>query len=178
MSGSRVNDGVAIARRGDVFTVLWKAPARMDRIQWMFDAADEFASKTSQGVLALVIILPSSSPPDAATVVGCIKRLRKLGPATRRQASVAVGGGIWRAVVWSVFRATRLPVLRRTGGATISATIEEGIASLLERRSPATPSFAQIRADVVALYQVLDVPTPTIEATLLTPGGATLDVTR
>ena len=167
-----VGDGVAVARRGDVFTVLWKAPARMSRVQWMFDAADEFALQRPQGVLALVIILPSSSPPDAMTVVVCIKRLRKLGPATRRQSSVAVGGGIWKAVVWSVFRAMKLPVLRRAQGATISATIEDGIARLLEKRSNATPSFAEIRADVLALHQALDVSTPTIEtAPAAAPAG-------
>ncbi len=166
-----MDDGVAIARRGDAFVVLWKAPARMSRIQWMFDAADEFASETPQGVLALVIILPSSSPPDAATVVGCIKRLRKLGPKTRRQATVAVGGGIWQAVIGSIYRAMRLPVLRRGAGATISGTIEGGIARLLEKKGTVTPSFEEIRRDVQALHEALDLPVPTIEASAIGDTG-------
>ncbi len=60
----------------------------------------------------------------------------------------------------------KLPVLRRTQGATISATIEDGIARVLEKRSPGTPSFAEIRRDVVALHRALDLSEPTIKTEL------------
>jgi serine/threonine protein kinase len=96
-SAIHVYDGVAVAKKGDAFIVLWKAPARMGRITWMFDLADTFASQTPRGVVSLVIVLPSSSPPDARTTIECVRRLRKLGGKTRRQATVAVGGGVWQA---------------------------------------------------------------------------------
>jgi serine/threonine protein kinase len=157
-----VNDGVAIALRGDVFTVLWKAPARLNRIQWMYDLADEFASQLPQGIVILCIVSQSSAPPDASTTVACIKRLHKLGLKTRRTATVAVGGGVWKSIVRGVFRAMNVPMLRRAEGATLSGTIEEGIARVLEKKSPMTPSFAEIRRDVSLLYDALDLAAPAI----------------
>jgi serine/threonine protein kinase len=150
-------DGAAIALRGDVFTVVWKAPARMARIQWMFDVADRFASQSPDRFLALVIVLPSSSPPDYSTTMECIKRLRRLEPSVRRQSTVAVGRGIWMAVVRSVHRAMKLPVASRAGRLTMSGTIEEGIERIQDARTSMTPSTAELHADVLALYDELGV---------------------
>jgi hypothetical protein len=155
-----VNDGVAIARRGDVFTVLWKAPARIDRIQWMFDAADRFALNAPDGILALVIVLPTSSAPDHRTAIECMKRLRNLRRSTRRQATVAVGGGVWQSVVMGVHRVFLGSRRYRSGGMTFSGTIDEGVAWLLEKASRQTPPAPQILEDVRALHDALDVVWP------------------
>jgi hypothetical protein len=155
-----VNDGVAIAMRGDAVVVLWKAPARMNRIEWMFDVADRFAQQFDGGVVALVIILPSSSPPDYQTTRKCMKRMQKLGSLTRRQAIVAVGGGVWKSIVWGVQRIMYGPVLSRLGRMTISGTIEEGIARILEKASPITPSLAEFRENVLTLHERLDIDAP------------------
>jgi hypothetical protein len=155
-----VNDGVAIARRGDVFTVLWKAPVRIDRIQWMFDAADRFALNAADGILALVIVLPTSSAPDHRTAIECMKRLRNLRRSTRRQATVAVGGGVWQSVVMGVHRVFLGSRRYRSGGMTFSGTIDEGVARLLEKASRQTPPAPQILEDVRTLHDALDVVWP------------------
>jgi serine/threonine protein kinase len=152
-----VHDGVAVALHGDVFTVLWKAPARMARVRWMFDVADRFASLFPRGSLALVIVLPSSSPPNYSTTMECIRRLRRLEASVRRQSTVAIGSGIWRAVVRSVHRAMNLPITSRAGSLTISGTIEQGVARLQEKRSSMSPSTAEMLQDVRMLYESLDV---------------------
>jgi hypothetical protein len=92
----------------------------------------------------------------------CIKRIRKLDDVTRRQATVAVGGGIWQAVIRNVIRAMNLPLLARSGPQTLSGTIEDGIARLLEKRSEATPSFDEIWHDVLALHEALGVAAPSL----------------
>ncbi len=155
-----VNDGVAIAIRGDVFTALWKAAARIDRIRWAFDIADQVARRHDEGIVALVIVLPSSSPPDHRTMIEWIKCLRNLRRAPRRQATVAVGGGIWQSVVLGVHRVIFRSIPSGAGRLTISGTIDEGIARLLEKASPATPSLLQIQEDVLALHEALDVTPP------------------
>ncbi len=156
------HDGVAIALRGDAFIVLWNVPSRMARIQWMFDAADRFRAQMPQGFLVLVILLPTASPPDYPTTIESMKRIEKLRDATRRQSTVAVGGGIWGAVVRNVIRAMNLPLFSRSGQQTLSSTIEDGIARLLEKKSAMTPSFPEIWADVLALHEALDVAAPTL----------------
>jgi serine/threonine protein kinase len=152
-----VHDGVAVAQNGDAFIVLWKGPARMGRVTWMFDLADPFASQMPRGVVSLVIVLPSASPPDGRTTIECIRRLRKLGSKTRRQATVAVGGGVWQAVVQGLQRTLLASVFRRSGRVTVSGNIHDGVARLLERKSHLTPSFAEILEDVRSLCEALDV---------------------
>jgi|CZKU01.1.fsa_nt_gi hypothetical protein len=161
-----VHDGIAVALRGDVFIALWKAPASMARIKWQFDVVDRFASERPGGVVALIIVLPSSSPPDGATAIEIMKRIRRVGTATRRQATVAVGGGVWQEVVKGVHRAMGRRMGPRLGRLTISGTLEGGIARLLEMKSSLTPTFAELRGEVLALHEALDVVQPDIVADL------------
>jgi serine/threonine-protein kinase len=152
-----VNDGLAIALHGDVFVALWQAPARMDLIVWQFDIAERFAPRFPQGILALIVLLPSSAPPDAATSVECVRRLKRVGPVTRRQANVAVGGGLWQTVVHSVVSAICRHMLVRNARLTFSATIEGGIQQLVERAGVETPSLAALEEDVARLHKALGI---------------------
>jgi hypothetical protein len=87
-----------------------------------------------------------------------MKRLRRMGRVTRRQAAVAVGGGIWREVIISLSRSVlKLPMRRRSGNVTISDNVDEAIDLLMERRSEATPSPPAIREAVRLLYEALGV---------------------
>jgi serine/threonine protein kinase len=168
-----VHDGVALKKRGDALTVLWKAPARMSRVVWTFDTTDRIAARMPDGIVVLVVLLPSSSPPDAETTVECMRRMRRLRSSMRRQATVAVGGGIWQSVIKHAFSAM---MLGRAGRFTISGTFEEGIASLLEKRRPETPSFQALREDVLALHEALDLDAPEIGSAPVGPpsGGASV----
>jgi hypothetical protein len=157
-----VNDGVALSMRGDVLIVLWRSPATMARVQWSFDVADRLVTQRPEGVVVLVILLPSSSPPDYPATLECMTRLRRLRPAVRRQSTVALGGAIWQRVVRGVHHAMSLPMRARTGRLTMSGTVEAGIRLLQEGAGPSTPSSSAIRDDVLALFEALQLPTPQI----------------
>jgi hypothetical protein len=148
-----VHDGVAVAAQGDAVVVLWQAPATMSRVLWNFDQVDRLAAQTPGGILALVILLPSSSPPDAETALECMRRIHRLRTSMRRQATVAVGGGVWMTMIGAVFRAMRLPISDRL---TLSGTVEDGVERALQKRGPATPSRDAIDEAVVELHRALD----------------------
>ena len=152
-----VGDGVAITALGDVALVLWKSPATMSRVLWLFDHADRIADAMPNGELAIVVLLPSSSPPDAATTLECMKRLNRLRRRVRRQATIPLGGGLWIAIVSHVFRAMNLPL---GGRFTMSASLDEGIALALEKSSPETPSAQEILRRMRDVFDALDASMP------------------
>jgi hypothetical protein len=146
-------DGVGLARRGDTVAILWKAPARTLRARWLFDQMDRIVADQPDGILALMIILPTSAPPDRATSVESAVRLLKLRPSIRRTAVVVVGDSVWRTVAQNVLRAFMPWGSSRL---TFATAIEEGIAKLLKAAGPKTPRAAAIQRDLQALYAALD----------------------
>jgi serine/threonine-protein kinase len=170
----RVSDGIAVVEHGDAFIVLWKEPARVERMRWMLDAAERFALGRSDGFVALVVVLPTSSSPDALTLADCIGRLLELHRVVRRQATVALGGKVWQAVVRSVHRVMGFTMLPRSGSLTLSGTLEEGVALLLEKASHVTPSFEEIVEDLRFLHEALGVAQPGVEVGVA-PAASTLD---
>jgi DNA-binding winged helix-turn-helix (wHTH) protein len=153
----RVHDGLAVAERGDLFLVVWKAPANADRIHWMFDEAEQLLARCPRGILSFVVVLPSSAPPDFSTAIELVRRQLRLGGRVRRQANVALGGRLWLKIVKSALQAMQFPVRLRIGPMTISSTIAEGIVRVLEVRGPMTPSENEIQSDVAAMFAALRV---------------------
>jgi hypothetical protein len=154
-------EGVAVASRGDVITVLYKEPARLHRSRWVYDQTDRLAQRCPKGILGLMIILPTSTPPDGPTRAENSARLRRLGPLLRRLVTVPLGNEVTRSLVRSVVRSTS--VLQ--GGAPrmhLSETLEGGIASLLESSSSLSPTFDTIAADVQMLCDALHVDEPAL----------------
>jgi hypothetical protein len=148
-----VYDGVAMARRGDTVTILWKAPARPLRARWLFDQMDRMVARRPGGVLALMIILPTSAPPDRATSLENAVRLLKLRPSLRRTVVVVLGESVWQTVAKGVLRAVMPWSSSRLA---FASTVDEGIAKLLKAAGPKTPKTAAIERDVRALYAALD----------------------
>jgi Protein kinase domain len=146
-------DGVAMARRGDTATILWKAPARPLRARWLFDQMDRMVAERPGGVLALMIILPTSAPPDRATSLENAVRLLKLRASLRRTVVVVLGESVWQTVAKGVLRAVMPWSSRRLA---FASTVDEGIAKLLKAAGPKTPRTAAIERDVRALYAALD----------------------
>jgi hypothetical protein len=151
-------DGVGVAQRGDIAVVLWKAPARTLRARWLFDEMDRIVVGQPEGILTLMIILPTSAPPDRATSVESAVRLLKLRPATRRTVVVVPGDSVWRMVAQGVLRAFMPWGSSRLA---FASAIDEGIAKLLKAARPKTPKTATIQRDVQALFAALD---PTLAA--------------
>ena len=88
----RVGDGVAVAERGDLFMCVWREPANCERARFVFDYADRMVERQEGGILALILVMPSSSPPDYATAMELISRQARIRRKVRRQSHVALGG--------------------------------------------------------------------------------------
>jgi hypothetical protein len=146
-------DGVALASRGDVVTILWKAPARILRARWLFDHMDRIVADQPEGVLTLMIILPTSAPPDRATSVESAARTLKLRAATRKAAVVILGESLWQSVAKAILRAFMPWSSSRL---VFAGTVDEGLVKLMKGAGTKTPKPAAIERDVRALYAALD----------------------
>jgi len=152
-------DGVAATVRGDTLSMLWKAPARVQRSRWAYDVADELSARSPNGILALMIILPTADPPDGPARAENAVRLQKLAPMVRRLVTVVIGDELWQSIVRTVVRAM---FLAHDGSRrlVLASTIDAGITRLVESAGPATPSHVDIDRDVTAMYAALDVAPP------------------
>ncbi len=146
-------DGVALASRGDVVTILWKAPARLLRARWLFDHLDRIVAEQPEGILTLMIILPTSAPPDRATAVESAARLLKMRKATRKTAVVVVGDSLWQSVAQAILRAFMPWGSSRL---VFSGKVDEGLTKMMKGAGTRTPKSAAIERDVRALYAALD----------------------
>jgi hypothetical protein len=152
----QANDGVAVALRGDTLTVVYKEPARLHRSRWVYDQADRLVERCPDGIVVLMVVLPTCAPPDGPTRIENSLRLRRLGSSLRRSVTVPVGDEVARSIVRSVVRATAV-LQRGTSRLLLSDTLDEGIACLLESASSMSPSFDRIAADVRTLCTELEV---------------------
>jgi serine/threonine protein kinase len=147
-------DGVAIVPHGDMVSILWKAPARSVRARWLFNEIDRaIASLPGRDQMTLMIILPSSAPPDRTTAIESTVRVRDIVPSMRKIAVVIVGDSVWKALARGVVRV----MIPKLGNRLIFPSgIEEAIAKLVKAGSPETPTADELRRDVRALYAALD----------------------
>jgi hypothetical protein len=151
-SAVQLYDGLAFASRGDVTTILWKAPARVLRARWLFDHLDRIIEELPDGMLTLMIILPTSAPPDRATSVESAKRLTKIRAGTRKVVVVILGDSLWQSVAKGILRV----FMPSWSSLAFAAQVDEGIRKLLRSAGSMTPKAAAIRRDVRALYAALD----------------------
>jgi hypothetical protein len=153
-----VNDGVALIVRGDALMSLWNAPARVHRSKWVYDAADDLAARSPNGMGALMILLPTADPPDGPARNENAVRMRELKASLRRLVTVVLGDDLRQTIVRSVLRIMALPL--GPGRLGVSSTVENGIEQLLRAASPATPSFAELAEDIHSLFKALGVAPP------------------
>jgi hypothetical protein len=114
---------------------------------------DRMVAELPGGALALMIILPTSAPPDRATSLENAVRLLKLRPSMRKTVVVVLGESVWQTVVKGVLRAVMPWSASRLA---FASAVDEGIAKLLKAAGPKTPKQAAVRRDVLALYAALD----------------------
>jgi hypothetical protein len=152
----QTNDGVALVVRGDTVSIVYQEPARLDRSKWVYDRIDDAAASNSDSVMAFLVILPTSHPPDGPTRAENTARLRKLGPTLRRLVTVPIGDALWVNVVRTIMRGMAI-VQGNLRVQVVADTIDEGIRSLLEAAGPRTPTRAQMENDLRAMYEALGV---------------------
>ena len=157
-SDLRTNDGVAVLARGNTISVVYQAAARLHRSRWLFDVIDELAAKNPDGILGLMVILPTADPPDAATRAENSARLRKLGISLRLMVTVPVGDDMWHTIVRTMMRAMNV-IQGKAHAYVVSTSLEEGLDRLFQAAGPRTPSREQIQQDLDALHAALGVKT-------------------
>jgi hypothetical protein len=154
-----VFDGVAVSMRGDAFVALWNAPARVPRIRWGFSLMKRQIARYEQGIVALLVLLPTAHPPDGPARAENAKQIREVVHAVRATSTVIPGDGLIQTITRTVVR-TMLFVAPKTHRTTISATLPEGLARMMDVATAATPSIAQTREDLGALYAALGLAPP------------------
>jgi hypothetical protein len=152
----QTNDGVALVVRGDTVSIVYQEPARLHRSRWLYDRIDEAVASNSEGVMAFLVILPTSHPPDGPTRAENTARLRKLGPALRRLVTVPIGDALWINVVRTIMRGMAI-IQGNLRVQVVADSLDEGIQALLDAAGPRTPTRAQIEDDLRAMYKALGV---------------------
>lgn len=153
------HDGVGVVCRGNLVLVLYAADARLHRTRWAFDRVDELVAKCPEGVVCLMVILPTAGAPDAPTRAENAFRFRKIDSSLRMMVTVALGDQFRQSIVRAVMRGLIL-VSRQQERHAIAVTEREGIAKLLasEGIRPSTPARSEIEADLAALHAALEPP--------------------
>jgi hypothetical protein len=149
-------DGVAAMIRGDTIVMLWREAARLHRAKWIFDVSDQLCQRFPDGIFALMIVLPSSDPPDEATRRENQRRLGKL--AIRHWVTVVVGDEVRQLLIRAILRVMTtfsLPAAHKTD---VRSSISEGIARLCEAAGPDGPRASVIEDDVRELCALLGIP--------------------
>ncbi len=153
---AKSKDGTASVASGDVLIVLNRDPADRERWKWQVAELQQLADRTPQSVLYFLLVLPTSSPPDAALRATIQEDLRRLGPKLRKLIVVPLGDGLWVAVVRTMVRATLL-LGGRAKQQIVEASIEQGLERVFEFSSPETPLRATLESSIDDLFRVLGV---------------------
>lgn len=139
-------DGVAIACRGDFIVCVWRGDSSISRMRWISERFLPFARSKKGGVLAAIIMLPTSNPPsDRSTRQASERFIREAGPLCRRAVTVALGDGVRVNIVRTVIR---LLVMAGKFGArhAVSATVQEALDDLYAHQSEHTPARDVVEA--------------------------------
>jgi hypothetical protein len=150
----QVKDGSATVVCGDVLVGLWLAPITMSGWKWHFMQLQEIAGGHAEGALYLNVILPSSSPPDAAVRLVMQADLRGLGPGLRKLIAVPLGDGMWINIVRAIVRGVLL-VSGQSKRATVVGTVSDALEHVKGLAGPQTPSSAVLKEAVDALFRRL-----------------------
>jgi len=150
----KVFDGIGTLVRGDVLLCIWKADARLPRIQHVFRELNQLLA-THSDVLLIQMILPSSGPPDSDSRDRNRRELKRLKDQIRRFVSVPVGDALRMSLVRTIMRAMTL-VSGTSAQHLVDRTIAIGVDHLLEKASPSTPSRRELLDSAASLFVALD----------------------
>lgn len=151
-----VRDGIGLAFAGDVALVLWNAPARAHRIRWIFETTEARSRKLPNGGVALQVILPTATPPDAEGRAENAKGLARMEGLLRRMVTVPVGDDLTTRIVRTVMRGMFL-VQRQSDRQFVCAKTSEGVSELLKGAGPRTPPRSAIEQGISELYRAMGI---------------------
>lgn len=157
MSGFERFDGVAVAVSGDLLVALWSAPGTLERMRWLGQQLDAFAAGGGDGdYMLLMVILRTSTPPEAPARAESNAIAKRLGGRVRLVVTVPLGDSLWLLVVRSVMRTT-LVLSGNSKKLSIANSEAEGIRQIISARRDATPGAHEIEAMLSGLYSQLAV---------------------
>lgn len=156
MADVEKGDGVAVGTAGDVVFMLWRDPARMERIVWFNGHLHRAMAANPGGIIGVQLIMPTSSPPDAAARAKAAEFLADPALKVRKMVTIALGDGLWQSLVRTIMRGM-LMMNRQKNPGVVVATEDEGLAEVAKLATPATPPRDILRLRIAELYKTLDI---------------------
>jgi hypothetical protein len=149
-----VSDGVALAQGGDTVVIVYKSPARLKRIRWVFDRLDELTARAAP-LNCLLIVLPTSDMPDAETRAENTRRMADLRGHLRRVVTVVIGDSVRIGLVRTIMRAMFL-LQGMSRVQHIVCSVDEGLDNLLSDPTPRMPDRATLEATLIEIARQLN----------------------
>lgn len=153
-----VNGDVALAASGDVIVVVWSGAMTHVHWRWYLDALKHAATLNASGVMALHLILPSSTPPAAPLRAQIQRDLREVGPALRHMIVAPLGTSIWVSLVRTIVRAV-LVISGHASHLSLVSNVDEMLSAARQASSPRTPSADELKLILSELHRALGIPT-------------------
>lgn len=150
-----VFDGVAAVACGDILLLLWRTPARVERIRRAVAWTDALIAATPGTISICQFLLSSASPPDREARVLAKPEALRLAPRIRRAVMVPLGDSIWQNVVRAILRLAVL-VAGHASKLKVVSSEREALDALLQVSSPHSADRRQLEAAVAALYAALE----------------------
>lgn len=149
-----VSDGFAFAHGGDTAVIVYKSPARLMRIRWIFDRIAELAARVGP-INGLLIVLESSDLPDAETRAENTRRMVELRGRLRRVVTVVLGDSMRVSLVRTIMRAIFL-LQGMSRVQLIVSSVEEGLHTLLDDPTPRMPKRPELQATLTEIARRLE----------------------
>ena len=147
-------DGVAAISRGDLLVVVYSAASTVERTRWAFERAEDAVKRHPAGIIALMVVLASSRPPDQANRAQLEAGYKRMGSQLRLNITVPEGNPFHRSVVRLVLN-TAFMLSGRTASHRVVDNVQEAVRAVRAAASPATPTDEQIMRDLAAVRAVL-----------------------
>ena len=155
----QVFDGVAAAARGDAILILWRTPARRERILRAVGWIDALLARSPDTVVVCQLLLSSASPPNREGRTVAKPEALRLAARVRRAVMVPLGDSAWQAIVRAILRAGVM-IAGHASQLKIASNERQAVDSILEVATPRSASRAELDAAVGALYVAVGLTPP------------------
>jgi hypothetical protein len=146
-------EGVGVAIRHGLLTVVYAADARAHRSAWVFDRAEEILAEHDH-VYCLLIVDTKQGLPDAATRAENARRFRKAGTKLRFLVMVPLGDPLRVILVKAVLR-TMVLVLGDSDRHCIAASEADGILKIRKAMGTDAPPKEELEDDLIGIRELL-----------------------
>lgn len=154
-----VFDGVASIACGDILLLLWRTPARRERIGRVAGWIDAVIADNPDTIAVCQFLLSSASPPDRDGRAVARREALRLEAKIRRAVMVPLGDSLWQSVVRGILRVAVL-IAGHADQLKVVSSEREALDSLTEIASARSGTRQELETAVEALYGALDIARP------------------